>query len=424
MDSLFAQTVTKPLADRMRPRSLNDFAGQEKAVGFGSPLRRMIERDTLQSLLLYGPPGTGKTTLAHIIANMTRSRFVSLNAVSSGVPELRKLIGEARDSLYSGMGRTIVFIDEIHRFNKAQQDVLLPYVENGMVILIGATTENPFFEVNAPLLSRMRIIRLERLDKNAVKKILQKALTDKANGYGRQELVMTDEALEALADFSGGDARIALNLLEQAEFMLPDGVKTINGAVLESVMGDAFKRYDKKGDRHYDTVSAFIKSMRGSDADAALYYLAEMLESGEDVRFIARRIVICAAEDVGNADPMALVVANAAAQAAHFVGLPEAQLPLAQAVCYIAKAPKSNACCMGILNARADAKAVQSTVPKHLRDAHYPGAKELGHGTGYKYPHNYPGGWVEQQYMPDELAGRKYYFPKDTGAEKALHNKK
>lgn len=423
MDSLFAQTITKPLADRMRPRRLNDFAGQEKALGPGSPLRRMIERDALQPLLFYGPPGTGKTTLAHIIANMTQSRFVALNAVSSGVPELRKLIGEARDALYSGMGRTIVFIDEIHRFNKAQQDVLLPYVENGTVILIGATTENPFFEVNAPLLSRMKIIRLERLDKNAVKKILQKALTDKENGYGRQGLAITDEALEALADFCGGDARVALNLLEQAEFMLPDGVKTIDGAVLKSVMGDAFKRYDKKGDRHYDTVSAFIKSMRGSDADAALHYLAEMLESGEDVRFIARRIVICAAEDVGNADPMALVVANSAAQAAHFIGLPEAQLPLAQAVCYIANAPKSNACCTAIFSAREEARVVQSTVPKHLRDAHYPGAGALGHGTGYKYPHDYPGGWVQQQYMPDELTGHKYYFPKDIGAEKALHGK-
>lgn len=423
MDSLFAQTITKPLADRMRPRRLSDFAGQEKALGPGSPLRRMIERDALQPLLFYGPPGTGKTTLAHIIANMTQSRFVALNAVSSGVPELRKLIGEARDALYSGMGRTIVFIDEIHRFNKAQQDVLLPYVENGTVILIGATTENPFFEVNAPLLSRMKIIRLERLDKNAVKKILQKALTDKENGYGRQGLALTDEALEALADFCGGDARVALNLLEQAEFMLPDGVKTIDGEVLKSVMGDAFKRYDKKGDRHYDTISAFIKSMRGSDADAALHYLAEMLESGEDVRFIARRIVICAAEDVGNADPMALVVANSAAQAAHFIGLPEAQLPLAQAVCYIANAPKSNACCMAIFSAREEARAVQSTVPKHLRDAHYPGAGALGHGTGYKYPHDYPGGWVQQQYMPDELIGHKYYFPKDIGAEKALHGK-
>lgn len=423
MDSLFAQTITKPLADRMRPRRLSDFAGQEKALGPGSPLRRMIERDALQPLLFYGPPGTGKTTLAHIIANMTQSRFVALNAVSSGVPELRKLIGEARDALYSGMGRTIVFIDEIHRFNKDQQDVLLPYVENGTVILIGATTENPFFEVNAPLLSRMKIIRLERLDKNAVKKILQKALTDKENGYGRQGLAMTDEALEALADFCGGDARVALNLLEQAEFMLPDGVKTIDGAVLKSVMGDAFKRYDKKGDRHYDTVSAFIKSMRGSDADAALHYLAEMLESGEDVRFIARRIVICAAEDVGNADPMALVVANSAAQAAHFIGLPEAQLPLAQAVCYIANAPKSNACCTAIFSAREEARAVQRTVPKHLRDAHYPGAGALGHGTGYKYPHDYPGGWVQQQYMPDELIGHKYYFPKDIGAEKALHDK-
>ena len=423
MDSLFAQTITKPLADRMRPRRLSDFAGQEKALGPGSPLRRMIERDALQPLLFYGPPGTGKTTLAHIIANMTQSRFVALNAVSSGVPELRKLIGEARDALYSGMGRTIVFIDEIHRFNKAQQDVLLPYVENGTVILIGATTENPFFEVNAPLLSRMKIIRLERLDKNAVKKILQKALTDKENGYGRQGLAMTDEALEALADFCGGDARVALNLLEQAEFMLPDGVKTIDSAVLKSVMGDSFKRYDKKGDRHYDTVSAFIKSMRGSDADAALHYLAEMLESGEDVRFIARRIVICAAEDVGNADPMALVVANSAAQAAHFIGLPEAQLPLAQAVCYIANAPKSNACCTAIFSAREEARAVQSTVPKHLRDAHYPGAGALGHGTGYKYPHDYPGGWVQQQYMPDELIGHKYYFPKDIGAEKALYGK-
>ena len=423
MDSLFAQTITKPLADRMRPRRLSDFAGQEKALGPGSPLRRMIERDALQPLLFYGPPGTGKTTLAHIIANMTQSRFVALNAVSSGVPELRKLIGEARDALYSGMGRTIVFIDEIHRFNKAQQDVLLPYVENGTVILIGATTENPFFEVNAPLLSRMKIIRLERLDKNAVKKILQKALTDKENGYGRQGLAMADEALEALADFCGGDARVALNLLAQAEFMLPDGVKTIDGAVLKSVMGDAFKRYDKKGDRHYDTISAFIKSMRGSDADAALHYLAEMLESGEDVRFIARRIVICAAEDVGNADPMALVVANSAAQAAHFIGLPEAQLPLAQAVCYIANAPKSNACCTAIFSAREEARVVQSTVPKHLRDAHYPGAGALGHGTGYKYPHDYPGGWVQQQYMPDELIGHKYYFPKDIGAEKALHGK-
>ena len=423
MDSLFAQTITKPLADRMRPRRLSDFAGQEKALGPASPLRRMIERDALQPLLFYGPPGTGKTTLAHIIANMTQSRFVALNAVSSGVPELRRLIGEARDALYSGMGRTIVFIDEIHRFNKAQQDVLLPYVENGTVILIGATTENPFFEVNAPLLSRMKIIRLERLDKNAVKKILQKALTDKENGYGRQGLAMTDEALEALADFCGGDARVALNMLEQAEFMLPDGVKTIDGEVLKSVMGDAFKRYDKKGDRHYDTVSAFIKSMRGSDANAALHYLAEMLESGEDVRFIARRIVICAAEDVGNADPMALVVANSAAQAAHFIGLPEAQLPLAQAVCYIANAPKSNACCTAIFSARAEARAVQSTVPKHLRDAHYPGAGALGHGTGYKYPHDYPGGWVQQQYMPDELIGHKYYFPKDIGAEKALHGK-
>ena len=423
MDSLFAQPQKKPLADRMRPTRLSDFVGQETAVGERSPLRRMIEKDQLQSVLFYGPPGTGKTTLAQVIAHMTGDEFVAINAVSSGVPELRKLIAKAQELQRGGMGRTIVFIDEIHRFNKAQQDVLLPYVENGTIILIGATTENPFFEINSPLLSRMKVIRLEHLTADGIKKILERALTDKEKGYGSEGITVTAEALEALADFAGGDARVALNLLEQAEFMLPDGVKTIDGAVLKSVMGDAFKRYDKKGDRHYDTVSAFIKSMRGSDADAALHYLAEMLESGEDVRFIARRIVICAAEDVGNADPMALVVANSAAQAAHFIGLPEAQLPLAQAVCYIANAPKSNACCTAIFSAREEARAVQSTVPKHLRDAHYPGAGALGHGTGYKYPHDYPGGWVQQQYMPDELIGHKYYFPKDIGAEKALHGK-
>lgn len=418
MDSLFAQTVAKPLADRMRPQKLNDFIGQEKVVGVGSPLRRMIERDQLQSVLFYGPPGTGKTTLAHVIANTTGERFVAVNAVASGVPELRKLIEEARKLQLNGMGRTIVFIDEIHRFNKAQQDVLLPCVENGTIILIGATTENPFFEVNSPLLSRMKVIRLERLGTESVKKILERAINDEEHGLGYRKIIATDEALEALADFSGGDARIGLNLLEQAEFMLADDEKEINSEVLRSVLGDAFQRYDKKGDQHYDIVSAFIKSMRGSDADAALHYLARMLEGGEDVRFIARRIVICAAEDVGNADPMALVLANAAAQAAHFVGLPEAQIPLAQAVCYIAKAPKSNSCYVGIYNARQDVKRASTSVPKHLRDAHYPGAKSLGHGLDYKYPHNYHGGWVEQQYLPDELLGRKYYEPKDIGNEK------
>jgi len=424
MDSLFsfAYEQKKPLADRMRPEKLSDFVGQERAVGAGSPLRRMIERDMLQSILFYGPPGTGKTTLATVIANVTGNQFVSINAVSSGVPELRKLISKAQDLQRSGMGRTIVFIDEIHRFNKAQQDVLLPYVENGTIILIGATTENPFFEINSPLLSRMKVIRLEKLTPQHMEQIILRAIEDKERGFGGS-FTIEEDALKILADFSAGDARSALNMLEQAEFMLPEtGERKITIEVLRSVIGTAMQRYDKKGDQHYDIVSAFIKSMRGSDADAALHYLARMIEGGEDLRFIARRIVICAAEDVGLADPQALVVANAAAQAADFVGWPEAQIPLAEAVCYIANAPKSNASYMGIANARTDVRKKNcGSVPKHLRDAHYPGAKELGHGINYKYPHSY-GGWVQQQYLPDELLGVKYYVPsgngQDTGRKK------
>ncbi|MBO5169047.1 MAG: replication-associated recombination protein A [Phascolarctobacterium sp.] len=424
MDSLFsfAYEQKKPLADRMRPEKLSDFVGQERAVGAGSPLRRMIERDMLQSVLFYGPPGTGKTTLATVIANVTGNQFVSINAVSSGVPELRKLISKAQELQRSGMGRTIVFIDEIHRFNKAQQDVLLPYVENGTIVLIGATTENPFFEINSPLLSRMKVIRLEKLTPQHMQQIILRAIADKERGFGGS-FAIEEDALKILADFSAGDARSALNMLEQAEFMLPEtGERKITIEVLRSVIGTAMQRYDKKGDQHYDIVSAFIKSMRGSDADAALHYLARMIEGGEDLRFIARRIVICAAEDVGLADPQALVIANAAAQAADFVGWPEAQIPLAEAVCYIANAPKSNASYMGIANARADVRKKNcGSVPKHLRDAHYPGAKELGHGIDYKYPHSY-GGWVQQQYLPDELVGVKYYVPsgngQDTGRKK------
>ncbi|MBQ9763376.1 MAG: replication-associated recombination protein A [Phascolarctobacterium sp.] len=419
MDSLFsfAYEQKKPLADRMRPEKLSDFVGQERAVGAGSPLRRMIERDMLQSVLFYGPPGTGKTTLATVIANVTGNQFVSINAVSSGVPELRKLIVKAQELQRSGMGRTIVFIDEIHRFNKAQQDVLLPYVENGTIILIGATTENPFFEINSPLLSRMKVIRLEKLTPKHMQQIILRAVADKERGFGGS-FTIDEDALKILADFSAGDARSALNMLEQAEFMLPEtGERKITIEVLRSVIGTAMQRYDKKGDQHYDIVSAFIKSMRGSDADAALHYLARMIEGGEELRFIARRIVICAAEDVGLADPQALVVANAAAQAADFVGWPEAQIPLAEAVCYIANAPKSNASYMGIANARADVRKKNcGSVPKHLRDAHYPGAKELGHGIDYKYPHSY-GGWVEQQYLPDELVGVKYYVPSGNGQD-------
>ena len=424
MDSLFsfAYEQKKPLADRMRPEKLSDFVGQEKVVGAGSPLRRMIERDMLQSVLFYGPPGTGKTTLATVIANVTGNQFVSINAVSSGVPELRKLIAKAQELQRSGMGRTIVFIDEIHRFNKAQQDVLLPYVENGTIVLIGATTENPFFEINSPLLSRMKVIRLEKLTPKHMEQVILRAVADKERGFGGS-ITIEEDALKILADFASGDARSALNMLEQAEFMLPEtGERKITVEVLRSVIGTAMQRYDKKGDQHYDIVSAFIKSMRGSDVDAALHYLARMIEGGEDLRFIARRIVICAAEDVGLADPQALVVANAAAQAADFVGWPEAQIPLAEAVCYIANAPKSNASYMGIANARADVrKKNYGSVPNHLRDAHYPGAKELGHGIDYKYPHSY-GGWVQQQYLPDELVGVKYYVPtgngEDTGKKK------
>lgn len=427
MESLFGNLFesearqTKPLADRMRPEKLSDFVGQEKAVGKGSPLRRMIERDMLQSVLFYGPPGTGKTTLAQVIAHVTGEQFVSINAVSSGVPELRKLIAKAQEEQRRGMGRTIVFIDEIHRFNKAQQDVLLPYVENGTIVLIGATTENPFFEINSPLLSRMKVVRLEKLQPQHLVQILQRAIADSERGFGNS-FQAEPEALRIIADFAAGDARGALNILEQAEFMLPavgEGERLLTPEVLRSVIGTAMQRYDKKGDQHYDIISAFIKSMRGSDADAALHYLARMIEGGEDLRFIARRIVICAAEDVGLADPQALVVANAAAQAADFVGWPEAQIPLAEAVCYIANAPKSNSAYMGIASARQDVRSRNcGSVPKHLRDAHYPGAKALGHGLTYKYPHDFPGGWVQQQYLPDEVLGTKYYHPTGHGEDK------
>ncbi len=425
MDDLFTNLFAndrkqqKPLADRMRPQRLADFVGQDKAVGPGSPLRRMIERDALQSVLFYGPPGTGKTTLAQVIAHVTGEKFVAINAVSSGVPELRKLIAKAQDDRYNGCGRTIVFIDEIHRFNKAQQDVLLPYVENGTIVLIGATTENPFFEINSPLLSRMKVVRLEKLQPPQIQQILERAIADAERGFDGS-FIAQPEALAIIADFAAGDARGALNILEQAEFMLPEaGERVLTVEALRSVIGTALQRYDKKGDAHYDIISAFIKSMRGSDADAALHYLARMIEGGEDLRFIARRIVICAAEDVGLADPQALVVANAAAQAADFVGWPEAQIPLAEAVCYIANAPKSNTAYMGIANARADVRNKNcGSVPKHLRDAHYPGAKALGHGLTYKYPHSFPGGWVEQQYLPDELVGQKYYIPSGNGHDK------
>ena len=410
----------EPLAVRMRPRSLDHFFGQEQVVGPGTFLRSMIEEDKVPSLLLYGPSGTGKTTLAKIISELTSSRFVMLNATNVGIGELRSTIEEAMRIRSSLQQRTILFLDEIHRFNKSQQDVLLPSVESGQIILIGATTENPFFEVNRPLLSRLRLLTLERLDATALVAILRRALTDEEYGLGKKALIVTDDLLEDIGRFVDGDARMALNILEQVGAMVRSGGE-ITIEIIEKVLGRRVYRYDKKGNNHYDVISAFIKSMRGSDPDAVLYYLARMIEAGEDPVFIARRIVICAAEDVGLADPQALVVANAAAQASHMVGLPEARIILSEAAVYVALAPKSNSAYLGIDAAiHAVRHKEQGEVPKHLRDAHYGGAKQLGHGVGYRYAQDYPNGYVEQQYLPDTLVGETFYTPLERGCEEEL----
>lgn len=422
---LFSIAVEKkhdfePLAQRMRPRSFDEFVGQQSAVGAGQYLRKMIENDQIPSLILFGPPGTGKTTIAQMIAGMTDSEFKKLNAVAAGIADIRKIVDEAAESRKLYQKRTIVFIDEIHRFNKSQQDVLLPYVEDGRLVLIGATTENPFFEVNHALLSRVRIVRLDKLTDSQLKNILQKALADKERGLGNEQLTVEPDALDAMAQFANGDARMALNLLEQTASMLKTGEK-ITFNLLQTIVGERLQSYDKKGDNHYDTVSAFIKSMRGSDPDAAIHYLAKMLAAGEDINFIARRIVICAAEDVGNADPMALVVAMAAAKAVHFVGMPEARIPLAEAVTYVASAPKSNAAYLAIDEALNEVRSKNcGTVPIHLRDAHYKGAEKLGHGVNYIYPHSYPGHFIAQQYLPEELKNRVYYHPSENGAEQKI----
>lgn len=410
----------EPLAVRMRPRSLDHFFGQEQVVGPGTFLRSMIEEDKVPSLLLYGPSGTGKTTLAKIISELTSSRFVMLNATNVGIGELRSTIEEAIRIRSSLQQRTILFLDEIHRFNKSQQDVLLPSVESGQIILIGATTENPFFEVNRPLLSRLRLLTLERLDATALVAILRRAVTDEDYGLGKKSLIVTDELLEDIGRFVDGDARMALNILEQVGAMVRTGGE-ITIEIVEKVLGRRVYRYDKKGNNHYDVISAFIKSMRGSDPDAVLYYLARMIEAGEDPVFIARRIIICAAEDVGLADPQALVVANAAAQAAHMVGLPEARIILSEAALYVALAPKSNSAYLGIDAAiHAVRHKEQGEVPKHLRDAHYGGAKQLGHGVGYRYAQDYPNGYVEQQYLPDTLIDEQFYTPLERGCEREL----
>ena len=406
-----------PLAQRMRPRNFDEFIGQEEAVGKGKYLRKMIERDQLPSMILYGPPGTGKTTLAQMIAGLTNSHFKKLNAVSSGIGDIRKIVDEAAEQRRFYGKRTIIFIDEIHRFNKSQQDVLLPYVEDGRLILIGATTENPYFEVNHALLSRVRIVRLYLLSDGEIIAIMKQALEDKERGLGKQNIKCDDEVLEAIAQISAGDGRMALNMLEHGAAMTEDN-GTITMELLRTLVGEKLQSYDKNGDNHYDTVSALIKSMRGSDPDAALHYLARMLAAGENVNFIARRIAICAAEDVGNADPFALVLAMSAVQAVQFLGMPEARIPLAEAVTYIASAPKSNAAYLAIDEALAEVRSKNcGTVPMHLRDAHYKGASKLGHGLDYKYAHDYPYHFVHQQYFPDKMKERVYYHPTENGRE-------
>ncbi|MFP4015886.1 MAG: replication-associated recombination protein A [Halanaerobiales bacterium] len=411
----------KPLAYRMRPITIDEVIGQEHIIGEGKLLYRAIKADRIQSLIFYGPPGTGKTSLAQVIARQTESDFIKLNAVTSGVKDIRQVIETAKNNLNLHNNKTILFIDEIHRFNKSQQDALLPAVEEGIVIMIGATTENPYFEVNSPLLSRSRIFRLNPLTEEDIVKILKRALDDIERGLGEYDVDIDTRELSVIAQLSEGDARTALNALELAVLTTPpDGEGRIE--ITEKVIAESLQKkvlnYDKGGDNHYDTISAFIKSMRGSDPDAALFWLAKMLEAGEDPKFIVRRIIIHAAEDVGLADPMALQVATAAARAVEFVGMPEAQIPLAEAVLYIATAPKSNSVVRGI-GAAMDFVRNNNTgsVPMHLRDAHYKGAKDLGHGEGYKYPHSYPGNYVEQQYLPDGLENLKFYYPGKEGRE-------
>jgi len=411
----------QPLAVRMRPRTLDEFVGQAHIVGPGQLLRRAIEADRITSAILYGPPGTGKTALAHIIAQATRAHFESLNATAAGVAELREAIARAKERTRLDGRRTILFIDEIHRFNKAQQDVLMPDVEQGNPILIGATTMNPFFALVSALLSRSIVCEFKPLAQDDILALLTRALTDRERGFGATAITADQEALEHLARVCDGDARRALNGLEVAALTTPKGAEGTVHLTLNDVEASIQKKavvYDQEGDAHYDTISAFIKSMRGSDPHAALYWLAKMLYAGEDPRFIARRIVICASEDVGNADPQALVVATAAMHASEFVGLPECRIPLAHATVYVACAPKSNAAYLGIEKAMKDVEEGRTLeVPQHLKDASYKGAKRLGRGQGYKYAHNYPGHHVEQEYIPTSTV---YYEPTDVGFEQTI----
>lgn len=419
------QAKESPLASRMRPTTLDEVVGQKHIVGKDKLLYRAIQADQLGSIIFYGPPGTGKTTLAKVIANTTSASFRQINATVAGKKDMEEVVKEAKDALGMYGKKTILFVDEIHRFNKSQQDYLLPFVEDGTLILIGATTENPFFEVNGALLSRSRIFELKSLEKEDIKELIYRAVSDETKGMGSYHAVIDEDAADFLADVSGGDARAALNAVElgvlTTERSPEDGKIHITMDVAQECIQKRAVRYDKDGDNHYDTISAFIKSMRGSDPDAAVYYLARMLYAGEDIKFIARRIMICASEDVGNADPQALTVAVSAAQAAERIGMPEAQIILAQAVTYVATAPKSNAACNSVFEAMS---AVQNQrnmpVPVHLQDAHYKGSAKLGHGVGYKYAHDYPNHYVKQQYLPDGMEGQTFYRPTENGYEQQI----
>lgn len=419
------QTAEKesPLASRLRPTRLEEVVGQQHIIGKDKLLYRAIKADKISSVIFYGPPGTGKTTLAKVIANTTSAEFKQINATVAGKKDMEEVVKRAQELKGMYQTKTILFVDEIHRFNKGQQDYLLPFVEDGTIILIGATTENPYFEVNGALISRSSIFELYPLSKDDIKVLLKRAVYDKEKGMGSYDAEIDEDALEFLSDIAGGDARNALNAIELGILTTErsaDGKIHITLDVASECIQKRVVRYDKTGDNHYDTISAFIKSMRGSDPDAAVYYLAKMLYAGEDVKFIARRIMICASEDVGNADPMALTVAVSAAQAVERVGMPEAQIILAQAVTYIATAPKSNSACNAIFAAMDNVKSVKTNVPKHLQDGHYKGAAKIGHGIGYKYAHDYPNHYVDQQYLPDEIRDARFYEPSENGHEKEI----
>ena len=413
-----------PLASRLRPRTLDEVVGQQHIIGKDKLLYRAIKADKLGSVIFYGPPGTGKTTLAKVLANTTQADFKQINATVAGKKDMEEVVTEAKNNMGMYGRRTILFVDEIHRFNKGQQDYLLPFVEDGTLTLIGATTENPYFEVNGALLSRSRIFELKPLEKDDIKQLIYRAVTDSERGMGTYRVKIEEDAADFLADTANGDARAALNAVELGVLTTErseDGLIHIDLAAAQECIQKRAVRYDKDGDNHYDTISAFIKSMRGSDPDAAVYYLARMLYAGEDIKFIARRIMICASEDVGNADPQALNVAVSAALAAERIGLPEAQIILSQAASYVACAPKSNAAYVAIQNAMENVKTTRTMpVPVHLQDRHYKGAAKLGHGEGYKYAHDYPKHYVKQQYLPDGMEGTVFYEPSDNGYEKQI----